>query len=238
MENSEIQLTPFDISSFERIYQKSRNEFFNNIFSAFLAKPLTDKTEHLLYIVQKKLSGNLMEEDEQKTFIEWEKDSELDFISVNITYYEKEINRLEDKQMEMLMDGFPDAKTMQELESNLKNHELYKRKFLEVKNGDFYGQNNEIENPTNKPTKYEKIIWKGTPSVFGYLFHELIAKGFIEPPLHNGEINYTKCARLCLKYFDIKTTEGTLINMINPEKCNLSETKKAKFTIPEINDLS
>jgi len=79
-----------------------------------------------------------------------------------------------------------------------------------------------------------KIKWKGPPSVFGYLFLELVHNGFIEaPPLHNGEINYSGLARLFFEHFDIETTLGNLSKEMNPGKNSLSNTKRAKFTIPD-----
>jgi hypothetical protein len=84
----------------------------------------------------------------------------------------------------------------------------------------------------------EKIKWNGTPSQFAYLFLELVKHGFIEPPLYNGEQNFTGLSRLCYQYFDIQTTPGNLIKEMNPEKNTLSDTKRAKFTIPDISDLA
>lgn len=83
----------------------------------------------------------------------------------------------------------------------------------------------------------EKIKWSGTPSQFGYLMNCLVKKGFIDPPLYNGETNFSGLARLCYDYFDIETTIGNLTKEVNPEKNTLSETKRAKFNIPGLSDL-
>jgi len=101
-----------------------------------------------------------------------------------------------------------------------------------------------IENNNNPPkpepniggAKTEKIKWLGTPSLFGYLFLELVKHGFIEPPLYNGDPNYTGFARLCFQYFDIDTTPGNLIKEMNPEKNTLSDTKRLKF--PDLSELA
>jgi len=93
--------------------------------------------------------------------------------------------------------------------------------------------------------KNKKIKWNGTPALFGYLFIELVNKGFIEMPLHNGEHNYTEFAKRCFDTFEIKgtnkplTTIGNLTKELNPkqDKNSLSDTKRAKFTIPELSDL-
>jgi hypothetical protein len=104
----------------------------------------------------------------------------------------------------------------------------------------------EKEKKLNEPeTKQNerKIKWTGTPSQFGYLFIELVNNGFIDMPLHNGEVNYTEFAKRCFEYFEIKgnkekiTTIGYLTNQLNPEKNSLSDTIRLKFTIPELKDL-
>jgi hypothetical protein len=87
--------------------------------------------------------------------------------------------------------------------------------------------------PTN-----DKIRWKGTPSQFGFLINRLVCHGFIDPPIYNGETNFTGLARLCYDHFEIETTLGNLTKEVNPEKNTLSDTKRAKFTIPDLIDLA
>ncbi len=85
----------------------------------------------------------------------------------------------------------------------------------------------------------EKIQWKGSPALFGYVFLELVDKGYIEPPLYAGDWNYQGLAKLCFQYFNVKnTTIENLIKEMNPKKNYISETKKAKFTIPPLSDLA
>ena len=84
----------------------------------------------------------------------------------------------------------------------------------------------------------DKIKWLGTPSQFGYIFLELVKQGFIELTLHNGDSNFTELARRCYKYFDIDTTPENLKKEMNPNKNTLSDTKRAKFTIPNLSDLT
>jgi hypothetical protein len=83
----------------------------------------------------------------------------------------------------------------------------------------------------------KKIKWNGSPSVFGYLFLELVKKGFIDPPPYNGEPNFAELSRLCFQYFDIDTTPENLKKVLNENSNQLSETKRAKFTIPHLSDL-
>jgi len=97
---------------------------------------------------------------------------------------------------------------------------------------------------TGKP--FEKIKWKGKPSQFAFLFLELVKHGFIEPPFHRGESNnYTGLSRLCYQYFDIDTTPENLTKELKPDnektgtrKNTLSDTNRAKFTIPNLSDLA
>ncbi|MCX6246339.1 MAG: hypothetical protein NTW10_01285 [Bacteroidetes bacterium] len=83
----------------------------------------------------------------------------------------------------------------------------------------------------------EKIIWNCNPSVFGYLFLELIKKGYIKPPVYNGDTNFTKFSRLCMEHFEIKTTPENLKKALHENSNQLSDTKRAKFFIPELSDL-
>lgn len=93
-----------------------------------------------------------------------------------------------------------------------------------------------INNLTDIP-KHDKIKWLGTPSQFSYIFSELANNGFIEYPIHKGEISPTRLARLCFSNFGIETTENSLITEFK-NGSSLSETYRAKFTIPEKNDIT
>jgi len=85
--------------------------------------------------------------------------------------------------------------------------------------------------------KKNKIKWLGEKNQFGYLFLELTKKGFIEPPISNGEPNFTALARLCYEYFEFDGKFSSLEKELRESSCSLSETKRAKFTIPELSDL-
>ena len=91
--------------------------------------------------------------------------------------------------------------------------------------------------------KKEKITWKGSPSLFAFIFYELVKKGYIEPDLHNGEYNFTKLSKLLFEYFEIHSEPGKLttseyIKKQLSEDNALSSVKKAKFTIPDLRDLN
>jgi hypothetical protein len=84
--------------------------------------------------------------------------------------------------------------------------------------------------------KIERIKWKGSPALFGYIFSELVKNGFIDPPLFRGDPNYAGLAKLCFQYFNVnETTIENLIKEMNPKKNSLSDTKRAKF--PNLSDL-
>lgn len=85
----------------------------------------------------------------------------------------------------------------------------------------------------------ERIQWKGSPEVFGYVFTELVKNGFIELPTHAGNGSYSKLAKLCYQYFNVNnTTIKNLERVLNPKKNFLTEPKREKFQIPNISDLA
>lgn len=86
-------------------------------------------------------------------------------------------------------------------------------------------------------TTLEKIKWNCSPAVMGYIFSEFVRQNFIAPPLHNGEVNFTRLAKLCWQYFDISSnSEDYFIKQFR--ESSLSETKKKKFTIPDLKDIN
>jgi hypothetical protein len=91
-----------------------------------------------------------------------------------------------------------------------------------------------------EPYKGEKLIWKGTPSQFGFIFSELAKQGYIDHPKTFSEWSYAKYARICLQVFDINTTQGNLEKELNRAigKNTLSDTKQLKFNIPNIQEIS
>ncbi len=82
----------------------------------------------------------------------------------------------------------------------------------------------------------KKITWNGSPSLFGYIFSELVKNNFIETPVRNGEPNFTGFAKKCWEHFEIDTTMENLIKEMNPKKNSLSDTKRVKF--PKLSDLA
>jgi hypothetical protein len=82
-----------------------------------------------------------------------------------------------------------------------------------------------------------KLKCNASPAIIGHIFNELVAKGYIEPPLYNAEINLTALAKWFKSNFEIETTEEYLRKVFNPNSNTLSFEKKQKFTIPELKDL-
>jgi len=94
----------------------------------------------------------------------------------------------------------------------------------------------ELEKKSKLP-QGNKINWKGSPALFGYIFMEFVKNGFIDPPLRSGEMNYAGFAKLCFTHFNVNNTPlENLIKEINPKKNTLSDTKRAKF--PNLSDLA
>jgi hypothetical protein len=95
----------------------------------------------------------------------------------------------------------------------------------------------ELEEGKSK-LQFKKLKWNCKPAILGFLITELANKGFIEYPLHNGEINPTGLAKICFELFDCATTKDNLVKEFNQNgKNTLSEIKKIKFRIPELTDL-
>ena len=102
---------------------------------------------------------------------------------------------------------------------------------------DFWKKRDESEEDLTTIEVEKKIKWKASPSIFGFLINELINNNYLEPPFKGGQYNYTGLAKLLYKYFEIETTQDNLIKELHPNKTTLSDTKKAKFTIPKASDL-
>lgn len=134
--------------------------------------------------------------------------------------------------------NFPPEKLSQE-EYNFNENERRKREeILEIKKNlieQIKQGRNETATTTNN---IKKLKWNCSPSILGYLITELANKGFIEYPLHNGEINPTGLAKICFDIFEIDSSKENLIKEFNSNKNSLSDTKRAKFfSLPELKDL-
>jgi len=89
----------------------------------------------------------------------------------------------------------------------------------------------------SKPAKNDKLQWLGKPSQFAFIFRELAIKGFIELPLYNGESNFKKIGEVLLEVFEVQKSKSTKNILSEFSRCTLSDTMKAKFTIPGIEDI-
>lgn len=82
-----------------------------------------------------------------------------------------------------------------------------------------------------------KIKLKGSLQSIGFLFSELINKGYIEAPKRNGNINHSAVSRMILEHFEfIDREEQPKEEDIRQSlfyKNSLSADKQSKFTIPD-----
>lgn len=95
---------------------------------------------------------------------------------------------------------------------------------------------NELE-IVNEKQNTKKLKWNCSSSILGFLITELADKGYIEYPKHKTEISQTGLAKLCYQIFEVNATEGTFIKSFNSKSNQLSDSKKAKFTIPQHSDI-
>ncbi|ADQ81344.1 hypothetical protein [Riemerella anatipestifer] len=86
---------------------------------------------------------------------------------------------------------------------------------------------------------YKKIKVKGSLQSIGYIFSELIDKGWIIPPKRNGKINKTAVARLILEHFELidrkkPITEEYVRRTISTKKIDsgFNKDKMDRFKIP------
>lgn len=105
----------------------------------------------------------------------------------------------------------------------------------------------EVQSDTEQRVNIEKIKWLGSPEQFGFMFGELVGKGYIELPTKETEGRFSKLAELCLQYFEIlatkgktkgkQTTKGNLERAINPETNSLNIKGKGTLKLPPLKDL-
>jgi len=117
--------------------------------------------------------------------------------------------------------------------------DFLKRCTVKLEKYDITGDISIIDWITMKKTEHEleKIKWNCSPAILGFLFGEFVKQNFIEPPLYNGEVNITGRAKLCWKYFEIQTeSEEYFIKQFR--NSILSDTKRQKFNIPALKDLT
>ena len=79
---------------------------------------------------------------------------------------------------------------------------------------------------------HEKLEWKGSVSQFGYLFNELVEKGFIEKPKSKGRATHAAFARSCLKLFEFRGEDSSLEKELSPQSNSLTYANREEFKIP------
>ncbi|WP_143756558.1 hypothetical protein [Chryseobacterium sp. RU37D] len=95
-----------------------------------------------------------------------------------------------------------------------------------------------IPAPLPEP-KNNKIRIHGSTQLFGYIFSELIRKGYIAPEKKQGNVNVAATARLILDHFEFLDTEKQpevdYLRKALFEQNSLSSEKQNQFTIPPFN---
>lgn len=117
----------------------------------------------------------------QYQFYNWEGDK-LEWVKHTLELFNREYERVKDHEKFKSYD----SEDILEIIAWLENE---KEKIIEKEPGD----------------SMEKIKWNGRPAQIGYLFKELVNKGWITVPMTNQKESVKKLSRLCQQYFDVKT---------------------------------
>lgn len=94
----------------------------------------------------------------------------------------------------------------------------------------------EVE-PITLPENIDKIQINGNYQLLAFLFRELIEKGYINAPTHNGKPSHKRTAEMLLKHFEFtnKEEQPSVDNLTNYIKNNTySMQKQSLFRIPSI----
>lgn len=94
----------------------------------------------------------------------------------------------------------------------------------------------EVE-PITLPENIDKIQINGNYQLLAFLFRELIEKGYINAPTHNGKPSHKRTAEMLLRHFEFtnKEEQPTIDNLTNYIKNNTySMQKQSLFKIPSI----
>lgn len=85
----------------------------------------------------------------------------------------------------------------------------------------------------------DKILINGNIQLLGFIFNELINKGYITAPKHNGKVSHAKFAKQLLKHFEFTTgdnnkqpSENYLTKALKENKYSIN--KQETFKIPHI----
>ena len=83
----------------------------------------------------------------------------------------------------------------------------------------------------------EKIKWNGSPEILGFLFLELVRKGYIDPPLFHGKPNFTGLSRLVWQSFELDSTPGNLDRALNESNNQLTDYKRDRLKLPPLSEI-
>jgi hypothetical protein len=91
-------------------------------------------------------------------------------------------------------------------------------------------QEREIKHLNNE----QKLVWKGTPSQFGFIIDRLIKGGFLDKPTSS----FAKDAAFFLRHFEIDCTEQTLAKELSENTNSLETNNRKKISIPDKDKLN
>lgn len=93
---------------------------------------------------------------------------------------------------------------------------------------------NSNSNNVSPDQETDKIAINGNVQLWGFIFNELINKGYITAPKHNGKVSYAKFARQLLQHFEFSSqpSENYLTKALKENK--YSNNKQEIFKIPNI----
>jgi hypothetical protein len=94
------------------------------------------------------------------------------------------------------------------------------------------------EEQKNTQGANNKIKWNGSPEILGFLFLELVHKGYIDPPLYHGKPNFTGLSRLVGQTFALDSTPGNLERAFNESNNQLTDYKRDRFEIPPLSEIA
>lgn len=98
-------------------------------------------------------------------------------------------------------------------------------------------ESHETTEITTLPENIDKIQINGNYQLLAFLFNELIEKGYITAPIHNGKRSHKRTAEMLLKHFEFtnKEEQPSVENLTNYIKNNTYSTQKqGLFKIPSI----
>lgn len=99
-----------------------------------------------------------------------------------------------------------------------------------------------IEKESSATLNFERFEWLGNVEQFGFIFNELVEKGYLKFP-DNNRSSYPKFAKKCMEVFkitvkeDAETSHSNLSRALNPKNNSLAPSAKKALTLPHQHNL-